>query len=73
MVEVILSSRGLGILQTKKSRVIFFGKEANHLELGLSVAQANKFKNTTWNACKHEIGSRSGIGMSNKVKDVFGP
>ena len=55
LVDVILSSRGIGVLQTKKSRKIFFEKEANRTELGLSILQVNSFKNTAWTACKHEI------------------
>ena len=70
LVDVIVSSRGLGVLQTKKSRTIFFGKEVNHTALGLPSAQINKFKNSAWSACKHEIAICVGADPLEVAEDI---
>ena len=70
LVDVILSSRGIGVLQTKKSRTIFFEKEANRTELGLSILQVNRFKNTAWTACKHEIATCLGADPIEVAEDI---
>ena len=55
LVEVILSTKGINVLQSKQSRKIFFGREQNHSELGLTAQDLNKFTANSWASCRHSI------------------
>jgi DNA repair protein RadD len=64
LVEVILETSGINVLNSRGNRLIFFKKENIIKDLDLSEAQLRRFKSAPWKNCRDEIASLLNIDTS---------
>ncbi len=64
LVEVILETSGINILNPRENRLIFFQKEIVIKNLNLSNSQIKRFKSVAWKSCRDEIAALLNIDTS---------
>ena len=70
LIDVILETNGINVLQSRGNRKIFFGKEINQKNFDLSDNDLKRLRSQSWARCRDEIAKILNVDMPSWSEEV---